>query len=203
MVFVWDSNLSEDSNPPRRINHPPSRIPRSFTIIWPLRWLVVGLQVPSHHTLCPTYKLAVSGYSPKKVNPASGALLWTCRLLMGLVLMMVSIGMNFPCTTFTWTNMIAKHGPGALMAKFDVEAAHRNIAVHPDDRYLLGMTWRGQFLWTWPSHLASANNSPIIRKKCRVADLIHNLDDFITADPAYSLHCSQNLPTIAGCLSFT
>ena len=42
-------------------------------------------------------------------------------------------------------NMIAKHGPGALMAKFDVEAAYRNIAVHPDDRYLLGMKWRDQF----------------------------------------------------------
>ena len=36
-------------------------------------------------------------------------------------------------------NMIAKHGPGALMAKFDVEAAYRNIAVHPDDRHLQGM----------------------------------------------------------------
>ena len=35
--------------------------------------------------------------------------------------------------------MIAKHGPGALMAKLDVEAAFHNIAVHPDDRYLLGM----------------------------------------------------------------
>ena len=39
----------------------------------------------------------------KKVNPASGALLWTSRLLMSLVLMMVSIPMNFPCTTFAWT----------------------------------------------------------------------------------------------------
>ena len=31
------------------------------------------------------------------------------------------------------------------MAKFDVEAAYRNIAVHLDDRYLLGMKWRDQF----------------------------------------------------------
>ena len=31
------------------------------------------------------------------------------------------------------------------MAKFDVEAAYRNIAAHPDDRFLLGMRWRGQF----------------------------------------------------------
>ena len=36
-------------------------------------------------------------------------------------------------------SMVLKHGPGALMAKFDVEAAYRNIAVHPDDQYLLGM----------------------------------------------------------------
>ena len=41
--------------------------------------------------------------------------------------------------------MVAKHGPGAMMAKFDVEAAYRNVAVHPEDRYLLGMKWRGQF----------------------------------------------------------
>ena len=30
-------------------------------------------------------------------------------------------------------HMVARYGPGALMAKFDVEAAYRNIAVHPDD----------------------------------------------------------------------
>ena len=46
---------------PARKNKPSARIPRSLMIIWPLRWLVVGLQAPSHHPLCPTYKLAVSG----------------------------------------------------------------------------------------------------------------------------------------------
>lgn len=39
--------------------------------------------------------------------------------------------------------MVAKYGPGALMAKFDVETAYRNIAVHPDDRFLLAMKWLG------------------------------------------------------------
>ena len=29
-------------------------------------------------------------------------------------------------------SMVAKHGPRAMMAKFDVEAAYRNIAVHLD-----------------------------------------------------------------------
>jgi hypothetical protein len=32
-------------------------------------------------------------------------------------------------------------GSGALMAKFDVKAAYRNIPIHPGDRFLLGMKW--------------------------------------------------------------
>lgn len=36
-------------------------------------------------------------------------------------------------------------GPGALMAKFDVQAAYRNLAIHPDDRYLLGMKWKDAY----------------------------------------------------------
>ena len=36
----------------------------------------------------------------------------------------------------------------------------------------------------------------IIRNNYRVADLMHYLDDFITAGPADSLHCSQNLQTL-------
>ena len=27
--------------------------------------------------------------------------------------------------------MVSKFGPGALMAKFDIESAYRNIAIHP------------------------------------------------------------------------
>jgi len=42
-------------------------------------------------------------------------------------------------------HMVNKHGPGAMMAKFDVEAAYRNVAVHPVDRNLSGMKWRGKF----------------------------------------------------------
>ncbi len=33
-------------------------------------------------------------------------------------------------------------GPGALMAKFDVESAYRNVAMRPDERFLFGMRWR-------------------------------------------------------------
>lgn len=41
--------------------------------------------------------------------------------------------------------MASNYGSGALMAKFDVEAAYRNIAVHPDEHFLLGMKWRGKY----------------------------------------------------------
>jgi len=33
-----------------------------------------------------------------------------------------------------------------LLAKFEVEAAYRNIAMHTDDRFFLGMKWRGKYL---------------------------------------------------------
>ena len=36
-------------------------------------------------------------------------------------------------------------GRGTLLAKSDVESAYRIIPVHPDDRYLLGMQWQGNY----------------------------------------------------------
>ena len=36
--------------------------------------------------------------------------------------------------------------PGALLAKEDVIQAYRNIPVHPDDRLLLGMSWKNKLL---------------------------------------------------------
>jgi hypothetical protein len=37
--------------------------------------------------------------------------------------------------------VVVRLGRGALMAKFDLKSAYRNIPVHPDDRWLLGMVW--------------------------------------------------------------
>ena len=34
-------------------------------------------------------------------------------------------------------------GRGALLAKVDIRNAYRNIPVHPDDRWLLGLSWKG------------------------------------------------------------
>jgi hypothetical protein len=102
--------------------------------------------------------------------------------------------------------MVTNYGAGALMAKFDVEAAYRNIAVHPTDRYLLGMKWRGQYYMdlTLPFGLRSAPyifNSVasmvewILLHNYHVSDLLHYLDDFISAGPPNSDQCQVNLST--------
>ena len=39
---------------------------------------------------------------------------------------------------------IREKGRGTTMAKFDIESTYRLVPVHPDDRHLLGMQWRGK-----------------------------------------------------------
>lgn len=41
---------------------------------------------------------------------------------------------------------IMAQGRGTLMAKFDVASVHHNVAIHPDDRPLLGMQWGGKYI---------------------------------------------------------
>ena len=94
-------------------------------------------------------------------------------------------------------------GQGALLAKVDIKQAYRNIPVHPEDRLLLGMSWRGQTLIdkVLPFGLRSA---PIIFSA--VADalqwiiqqkgvdhLYHYLDDFIMMGAPQSSSCQNNL----------
>ena len=98
--------------------------------------------------------------------------------------------------------MVSRLGRGALTAKFDVETAYRNIPVHPSDRFLLGMKWQ-EFYYvdlTLPFGLRSAPyifNSVadmvewILVHSYEVSDLLHYLDDFITA----STKCARNLST--------
>jgi len=103
-------------------------------------------------------------------------------------------------------SMVAKHGKGALLAKFDVEAAYRNIPVHPEDRRLLGLKWWGKFFvdLVLPFGLRSAPfifNSVatmvewILINNHSVSDIVHYLDDFILAGPPDSSVCAQDLAT--------
>ena len=100
--------------------------------------------------------------------------------------------------------LVSQFGRGALMAKFDVKSAYRNVPVHPSERYLLEMKWRNQFYvdLALPFGLCSA---PFIFNS--IADMVewilvhvhnipalrHYLDDFITTGPPDSPQCAHNL----------
>lgn len=102
--------------------------------------------------------------------------------------------------------MVAKNGRGALMAKFDVKAAYLNIPVHPKDRFLLALKWRGQFSVDLTLHVGLRSapfifNSVaslvkrIISHNYNVPDLEHYLYDFILAGPPASPIFAQYLST--------
>ena len=54
--------------------------------------------------------------------------------------------------------MVANYGPGALNAKFDVEAAYQNIAIHPDDGSCWARSGGVNFMWISPSPLVCAQH---------------------------------------------
>ena len=100
--------------------------------------------------------------------------------------------------------VVSKSGPEALMAKFDIESAYRNIPVHPLDHHLLGLKWRNSYYMdlALPFGLGSASaifNSVadvvqwILVNNYGIDDLLHYLDDFILAAPANSSICASNL----------
>ena len=100
---------------------------------------------------------------------------------------------------------VGEMGRGALMAKFDLKAAYRQIPVHPDDRCLLGMSWENELYidTTLPFGLRSApmifsavadGLAYIIREK-GVKGLDHYLDDFSLISPPKSSECQMNLVT--------
>ena len=100
--------------------------------------------------------------------------------------------------------MVLQRGPGALLAKLDIESAYRIIPVHPDDRPLLGIRWKGVTYvdTTVPFGLRSAPKiltaladalSWVFINHGDIRDTIHYLDDYLfEGDPA-SEECAQAL----------
>ena len=88
-------------------------------------------------------------------------------------------------------------GPGALMAKLDVQAAYRNIPINVSDRHLLGIYWRDSFyvdlvlpfgLRSAPFIFDSVASAVhwILSHNYHVHPLFHYLDDFLTLGPPSS-----------------
>ena len=103
-------------------------------------------------------------------------------------------------------HLIATHGRNAIMAKIDVSSAFRIIPVHPQDRPLLGMRWKGSIYIDkqLPFGLRSA---PIIfnayadalewiLKERGCSSIIHYLDDFLVIGPPDSISCQAGLETM-------
>lgn len=91
---------------------------------------------------------------------------------------------------------------GTVMAKMDIQRAYHNIPVHPGDRWLLGMQWKGQTFAdaTLPLGLRSA---PLIfsaigdalqwvMESKGVTWVAHYIDDFITLGVPGSSKCALN-----------
>ena len=99
-------------------------------------------------------------------------------------------------------------GQGALLAKFDLRSAYRNIPIHPDDRRLLGMVWEGQLyvdvvlpfgLRSAPKIFnAVADALAFIIGERGVEWLRHYLDDFVIVGPPGSVQCGDDLKVALG-----
>ena len=103
---------------------------------------------------------------------------------------------------------ILDRGPGTELAKIDVEQAYRNVPVHEDDRWLLGMEWDATTYMdmTLPFGLRSAPKifSALADAlewaflEAGVSFSMHLLDDFLTMGKGGTGECGRNLDLMKG-----
>ena len=97
-------------------------------------------------------------------------------------------------------------GPGAWLAKADVQGAYRNVPVHPDDRGLLGMSWQGQ-VYVDATLLFGLQSAPLlftalgdavewIAKARGAGWLRHYIDDFVAVGAPGSSECGATLAVL-------
>ena len=94
-------------------------------------------------------------------------------------------------------------GRGAELAKFDIESAYRLVPVHPQDRPLLGITWKGQTyvdgalpfgLRSAPKLFTALADALLwILGQHGVQNAIHYLDDYLLLAPPGSSECGAAL----------
>ena len=98
---------------------------------------------------------------------------------------------------------VFKVGRGAKMAKADVKKVYRNVPVHPDDRWLLGMEWQGATFvdGTLPFGLRSApllftalgDALEWVAKAHGAGWLRHYIDDFVTVGAPGTDECARSM----------
>lgn len=88
--------------------------------------------------------------------------------------------------------VVAK-GRGALLASVDVKSAYRNVLIHPDNQWLMGMLWEGGVyidtalpfgLWSAPKIFTSVADAVewVVRQE-GVDFILHYLDNFSLVGP--------------------
>ena len=96
---------------------------------------------------------------------------------------------------------IRMFGVGAQLAKVDIKRAYRNIPVHPEDRWMLGMRWEGGLfidrvlpfgLRSAPKIFTAVSDAVewVLRRQ-GVRFAIHYLDDFLVIGEPNSPECAQ------------
>lgn len=99
--------------------------------------------------------------------------------------------------------IVRRLGRGAILAKFDLEAAYRLVPVHPRDRLLLGLRWKGQLyvdgalpfgLRSAPKIFTALADALLwIMGRRGVKEAIHYLDDFLLFGSPGSAECGAAL----------
>jgi len=101
---------------------------------------------------------------------------------------------------------VVKQGHNIWMAKVDIQQAYRNVPIHPQDRWLLGMTWEGKVFidTTMPFGVRSApkiftalaDAVEWVLKERGVKFVIHYLDDFLLVGGTDHTACVAQMRTI-------
>ena len=113
--------------------------------------------------------------------------------------------LSFP-TVDDAAQKISQLGANSLIAKIDIARAYRNIPVHPEDRFLLGMSWNGEVyidaalpfgLRSAPKIFTAVGDALAwVLKAQGVTWLLKYIDDILTIVPPGSSTCAHNLDII-------
>ena len=112
-------------------------------------------------------------------------------------------GINVPICSLTYIMVDQVAAVGSLLAKIDIQSAYRIVPVHPQDRLLLGVQWRGLVyvdamlpfgLRSAPKiFTALADALQWILQRRGVTFVWHYIDDFIVCGPPTSPECHRSL----------
>ncbi len=102
--------------------------------------------------------------------------------------------------------LIVAKGRGALLAKVDIKSTYRVVPIHPDDRWLLGMSWDQQLFVDTQLPFGLRSAPKIFTALADAAEwivlqegggtVLHYLDDFLVIGAPASNECATQLATM-------